>query len=280
MALHLTVEQGVATASLDHGPLNLYDGELHEHLAETLERLEREGEARVLVLESAVDGFFVAHYDVRAILDEPAGELRTTAGPFNALMLRITESPLVTIGKVRGAARGGGLELLLALDLRFAARGSACFALPEAWLGILAAGGGTQRLPGVVGRARALEMLLGGADVDADAAERWGLVNRALPEDELDTFVDALARDIAAHPPDAVRFAKLAVGTAAPAPGGLGLEALLLDELKRRPDTRGRLTAFLDAAGQTPAGEASFRELLETTRARSAAMAARDMTPT
>jgi enoyl-CoA hydratase/carnithine racemase len=268
----VSVDGGVATVTLAHGPLNLYDIELHERLEQILDKLEASSEARVCVLESAVDGFFVAHYDVRAILDEPAGERRTAPGPFNCLMRRLRESPLVTIGKVRGAARGGGCELLLALDMRFAAREKARFSQPEAWLGILAAGGGTQRLPAVVGRARALELLLGGDDVDADTAERWGLINRALADAELDAFVDSLARDIAAHPAAAVRSAKLAVNQATAEPPALAVEAALLDDLKASTAARNRLSAFLEAGGQTADGEAEFRVLLEATRARSAVL--------
>jgi enoyl-CoA hydratase/carnithine racemase len=265
--VRVAVEDGVARVTIDHGPLNLYDLALNERLAAVLDELEDGRRARVCVVESAAEGFFVAHYDVRSILNEPEGEERTAPGPFNVLMRRFRETPLITIGKVRGAARGGGCELLLALDMRFAARESARFALPEAWLGILAAGGGTQRLPGLVGRARALEMLLGGADLDADDAERWGLINRALPDKRLDRFVDGLARDIAAHPPASVRLAKLAVNQATTEPPALGLEALFLDDLKTRPGSRARITAFLDAGGQTPDGEQSFRALLEATRA-------------
>jgi enoyl-CoA hydratase/carnithine racemase len=268
----VSVEGGVATVTLAHGTLNLYDLELHERLEQVLDELEAGGDARVCVIESAVDGFFVAHYDVRAILDEPSGERRIAPGPFNRLMRRFRESPLVTIGKVRGAARGGGCELLLALDMRFAARERARFSQPEAWLGILAAGGGTQRLPAVVGRARALELLLGGDDVDAETAERWGLVNRALADADLDPFVDRLARDIAAHPASAVRSTKLAVNQATAEPPALALEAALLDDLKARAAARDRLTAFLDAGGQTPEGEVAFRALLEATRERCIAL--------
>lgn len=264
--INVTVRDGVATVMIDNGPLNLYDEALHEQLGATLDELEARETARVCVLESARDEFFVAHYDVEAILAERAGDPRTVQGSFNALMGRFRESALVTIGKIRGAARGGGCELLLALDMRFAALGRARFSFPEAWLGILAAGGGTQRLPLVVGRARALELLLGGADLPALEAERWGLVNRALPDEDLDGFVDTLARDIASHPPLAVSFAKLAVNQASPGPPAPELEALLLDDLKRRDEARARLVAFLEAGGQTAAGEASFDRLLRTAR--------------
>jgi enoyl-CoA hydratase/carnithine racemase len=112
-------------------------------------------------------------------------------------------------------------------------------------------------------------MLLGCDDIDADTAELWGLVNRALADAELDAFVDRLARDIAAHPAAAVRYAKLAVNQATAEPPALAVEAALLDDLKASTEARHRLGAFLEAGGQTAGGEAAFRALLEATRARS-----------
>lgn len=168
----------------------------------------------------------------------------------------------MTIAKVRGAARGGGCEFLLALDMRFAALGRACFGFPEVSLGILAAGGGPQLLPAVLGRSRALEMLLGGRDLDAVSAERYGLVDRAVPDEELDQLVDDLARRVASWPPDAVASAKLAVSVADTRAPDFALEAFLLDVLKAAPATRRRLGRFIDAGGQTAEGEKDFRSLI------------------
>lgn len=263
--VRVEIAAGVATLTLDRPPLNLFDPEMQADLAAALDRVEADPAARAIVVESAVPGYFVAHYDVAAILAEEGGAPRTAIGPFNALMRRLRTIPKPTIGKVGGAARGGGCELLLALDMRFGSLEGARFSFPETALGILAAGGGTQLLPALVGRARGLEMLLGGEDLDAATAERYGLLNRALPEAELDGFVAALAARVAAHPPAAVAVAKLAVEAAVPEPrgSGLALEALLLDLLKAAPETRERLRRFLAAGGQTPAGEADFAALLD-----------------
>ncbi len=261
--IRLDARDGVTTATIDHRPVNLYDDALQRDLAALLDTVEADGRTRVLVLESADPDFFVAHYDVAAILAEETGVPRITTGPFSALMRRFHESAVISIAKVRGAARGGGAELLLALDLRFAALERAVFGFPEAALGILAAGGGTQRLPAVAGRARALELLLGAGDLDAALAERYGLVNRALPDAELDAFVEDLAARIARRPPQAIAFTKLAVNRVAPwTDAGYALEALLLDVAKAQPDTRARLARFTDAGGQTRAGERAFQELL------------------
>ncbi len=160
--------------------------------------------------------------------------------------------PKVTIAVIEGRTRGGGSELVLAMDMRFAAHGRALLAQPEVALGIIPGGGGTQRLPRLVGRARALEIVLGCEDIGADLAERWGYVNRALAEDELRPFVEALAFRIASFPTEAVAHAKAAVGAAEThfVPG-------LLDEAHRFAQTLAaeqtitRMERFLELGGQT-----------------------------
>ncbi|MBS1676552.1 MAG: enoyl-CoA hydratase/isomerase family protein [Actinobacteria bacterium] len=263
--LELRLDGGVARVTFDHPPVNVFDAALQADLEAALEQIEARPEVRVVVFQSANPDFFIAHYDVGDILAEETGALRAAAGSFNRLMSRIRDGERVTIGKVRGAARGGGCEFLLALDLRFASLERARFGFPEVALGILAAGGGTQRLPATIGRARALEMLLGGDDLTAEVAERYGLVNRAVPEGELDELVNRLAGRIASYQPEVVAITKLAASSAADGPGqtGFALEALLLDVLKSAPAARRRMARFLDAGAQTVAGERRFQGLLE-----------------
>ena len=142
------------------------------------------------------------------------------------------------------------------MDLRFAARGRAFLSQPEVAVGIIPGGGGTQRLPRLVGRARALEIVLGCDDIDAETAERWGYVNRALPEDELHPFVDDLARRIASFSPEAIAHAKAAVAAAEPDPvPGLLAEVDRFNQTLTIDDTRDRMTRFLEAGGQTRAFE-------------------------
>lgn len=262
--LRLERSGALARLVLDSPPLNLFGPAMQRDLEAALDEVEADRGIRVLLFESANPEYFVAHYDLEAILAEEAGEPRTAPGGFNRLMARLRRLEAVTVAKVAGAARGGGCELLLALDMRFASRQRAVFAFPEVALGILAAGGGTQRLPATIGPARALEMLLSGEDLPAETAERYGLVNRALDDAGLDAHVERLCRRIAAQPPRALALTKLAAGFGAGAEGkGTALEALLLDLLKSDPETRGRLRGFLEAGGQTADGEREFADLLE-----------------
>jgi enoyl-CoA hydratase/carnithine racemase len=215
--------------------------------------LESDGSVRAVVLESANPEFFIAHADVSLIQRLPRdGRRPERPGFFHAMCERFRTMPKATIGKIEGIARGGGSELLLALDMRFAARGRARLGQPEVALGILPGGGGTQRLPRLVGRGRALEAILGCADVDADAAERWGWVNRALAPEEIGAFVDALARRIAGFPAETIALAKEAVNAADPAlaAGLLHEEWAFARSLATGPAIA-RMEAFLRAGGQT-----------------------------
>lgn len=165
---------------------------------------------------------------------------------------RFRTMPKATIALIEGIARGGGSELALSFDMRFAALGRAVLAQPEVSVGIIPGGGGTQRLPGLIGRGRALEVVLGGGDIDAETAERWGYVNRSLPDGELRPFVEALASRIASYPPETVARAKAAVDAGLLDP----LDGLLFESQQFRsslsdPETHPRMAAFLEHGGQT-----------------------------
>jgi enoyl-CoA hydratase/carnithine racemase len=253
-ALRIRIERGVAFATIDHPPINLFDAALIADLDRFGREVEADSEVRVVVIDSADPEFFIAHADVNLILRLPRDPqpAPTELPVFQAMVDRFRTMPKVTIAVIEGRARGGGSELVLAMDLRFAARGKALLAQPEVAVGIIPGGGGTQRLPRLVGRARALEIVLGCEDIDADLAERWGYVNRALAEDELRPFVDALAHRIASFPADAIAHAKAAVTAAEPdlVPG-------LLDEAHRfaqtlaAKETITRMERFLALGGQT-----------------------------
>jgi enoyl-CoA hydratase/carnithine racemase len=252
--LQVRVEDGIASATIDHPPINLFDAALVVEMDRFGREVAADPEVRVVVVDSANPEFFIAHADVNLILQLPseAQEPPSELPFFTAMVERFRTMPKITIAVIEGRARGGGSELVLGMDMRFAALGRARLAQPEVALGIIPGGGGTQRLPRLVGRSRALEVIAGCADIDAEVAERWGYVNRALPPDELRPFVDALARRIASFPVEAVAHAKAAVLAAEPDPvPGLLEEARRFNDTLALEETRGRMEGFLAAGGQT-----------------------------
>lgn len=195
------------TLRIDNPPVNVLDDRVHTELADALERLEADPETRVVVLESADPEFFVAHLDATLSLEQNDVAMRAYARTRAAL-----RSPrLVSIAKIRGRARGGGHELALLCDMRFASTETALLGQPEIKFRLPPGGAGTQMLPALIGRARALEMVLSGRDIDAVTAERYGVVNRAIPDAELDEFVDTLAARIAGFDATAVEVTKASV---------------------------------------------------------------------
>jgi enoyl-CoA hydratase/carnithine racemase len=264
-ALRVELGGGVALVTIDHPPINLLDLDLYPEMARLADELAADDEVRLVVLRSAVPGFFIAHFDVGLILRLPADlPLEPTEpNPFHVMCERFRTMPKATIAVVEGRVGGGGSELTLSCDMRFAALGSAVFIQPEVALGILPGGTGTQRLGRLIGRSRALEVILGCDDVDAHTAEAWGWVNRALPPAELWPFVDALAQRIASFPPHAVAAAKAAVlraeGDLAP---DLLFEAGAFNGTLSHPDARAAMARFLEIGGQTPEGEARLAQLV------------------
>ena len=208
------------------------------------------------MLRSANPEWFVAHFDVEALQGMPRdGAAPTELGPYHEMCETLRTMPKATIAVIGGRVGGGGSELTLACDMRFATP-EAILSQPEVALGIIPGGGGTVRLPRLIGRSRALEVVLGGDDIDAATAERWGWVNRVLPADELDAFVDRLAGRIASFPSYAVAAAKASVVRSE-----TDVEADLLAEgaafnATLSPDTtHERMQRFLEIGGQTPDGE-------------------------
>jgi enoyl-CoA hydratase/carnithine racemase len=262
--LRVEVERGVAQITIDHPPINLFDAALIGEMFRVGQELERDDAVRVAVFQSANPEFFIAHADVELIQKLPTTPppKPTKLGLFHALVERVRTMPKATIAKIEGIARGGGSEFVLSCDMRFGALGRCVLSQPEVALGIIPGGSGTQRLPRLVGRARALEIVLGCQDIPADLAERWGYLNRALPPARLGPFVDALARRIASFPAEAIALAKRAVDAA-----DEGVVAGLLEEqhcfdlsLATAP-ARERMAAFLAAGGQTPEVERELAQL-------------------
>jgi enoyl-CoA hydratase/carnithine racemase len=185
-------------------------------LLHLLRTLQDDESARVIVFDSADPDFFIAHVDMSLVdaphaFDELAASAPEGVNVFQALGEQLRHQPQVTIVKLAGMARGGGAEFVAAADMAFAAIGRAGIGQIEALMGIVPGGGGTQYLARRIGRNRALEVVLGADLHDAETAERYGWVNRAVPADELDDVVDRLARNIAALPDGVVTAAKRAI---------------------------------------------------------------------
>ena len=262
--LHVRVDRGVAFVTIDHPPINLLDLALMRELDDIGREVEADDAVRVVLFDSADPEFFIAHADVSLIERLPTNAPRpTTLGFFHVMVERFRTMPKATIGKIEGRARGGGSEFLLSLDLRFGALGRAVLAQPEVALGIIPGGSGTQRLPRLIGRARALEVILGCDDVSAELAERWGYLNRALPPAELGPFVERLALRIASFPAEAIALAKTAVDAAAlPTEPGLLEEADCFNRSLGTAAARARMARFLELGGQTRAVEMDLGRLV------------------
>jgi enoyl-CoA hydratase/carnithine racemase len=181
--------------------MNLLGPELVRDLVSLIQGAEAEPTVKVLVFRSRDPDYFISHVDLNRVAEYRAEAAKLTGEPSIALLFRyLSASRLVTIADIRGRVRGAGSEFVLACDMRFAARENAVFGQIEPAFGLVPGGGGVEYLVRVMGRARALEVLLSADDYDAELAERYGWVNRALPADMLDHFVRALARRIAAFP--------------------------------------------------------------------------------
>ncbi len=193
---------------LDNPPLNLLDPELLTELQAAVARMEANPQLAVVVFESLVPDYFMAHLDLARIAEFDDGLGPTGLPRWPDLTTRLERAPFVTIGLLRGRARGVGSELLLALDLKFASREKAVLGHPEVGLGLFPGGGALERLPSLLGRSRALEVILGCDDYSACTAERYGWINESVPDAELDAFVDRLACRLARFGREALSMAK------------------------------------------------------------------------
>ena len=262
--LRVELTQGVARVTLSNGEINLLDKPLFKEMIRLTEQLAADDQVRVVILRSANPDFFIAHFDVGLILKFPVDAPAPDAGlsPFHRMCETLRTMPKATIAVVEGRAGGGGSEVALSCDMRFALRGRAVFNQPEVALGILPGGSGTVRLSRLLGRSRALEVVLGCDDVPAETAEAWGWVNRALPAAELWPHVDRLAARIASFPAHAVAAAKASVLRAEKeVVPDLLAEAVAFQGTLGGAGTRAAMESFMASGGQTPAGELRLGEL-------------------
>jgi len=241
--------------TFDHPPLNIFGPESSLELGRVIADLENDEDVKVVVFDSAVDGFFLTHYDFDAPLEEstrlPVGTTGLQYLP--DLLARLSRAPVVSIAAIRGRATGVGSELALASDMRFASREKAVLSQWEVGAGLVPGGGPIARLSRLIGRGRALEVLLGADDIDGDLAERYGYVNRALPDAELDTFVDALALRISSFDKQAIAETKhLANVSTLPSDAEIAPEWEAFLAALARPAAQQRVQTLIERGLQKP----------------------------
>ncbi len=246
----------IITATIDNPPINIFTLELYGEMARLSAELDADKDATVVVMKSAHPDFFIAHFDVSAILlfpiDQPAARSDSDDNAWHAMCRRFATMDKVTIAQIEGRVGGGGSELSMHFDMRFGVKGKTIVNQMEVPLGIIPGGTGTQMMPRLIGRNRAMEVILGGVDMVAEDAERWGYLNRALAANEIGPYVEKLARRIAGFPVEAVRAAKAAINLAEkPLAEGLREESYLFQEMIRTDSGRRAMTRFLEMGGQT-----------------------------
>lgn len=244
--IQCTVNAGVMRATIDNPPMNLLGPELVRDLVALVKGLEHNDETHIVIFRSADPDFFIPHVDLHRV-PEYTKIAATIGGPasgaLGGLLRAISDLRQITIAEVNGRARGAGSEFVLACDMCFASRENAVFCQMEVALGNLAGAGGLQHLTRRLGRARAMEALLSGEDFDADLAERYGWINRAMAQDALSPFVDQLAERLAKFPFAALTTTKRRINDIALSPvADVRTDAAMFQQLMKDPRVVARIT--------------------------------------
>ena len=263
--LTVNLDDRLAEVVIDNPPINLMTPQLYQELRGLCAELEVDENLSVVLFKSANPDFFIAHFDVEAILDFPTDEepkREEELNPFHQMCEQVRTMDKVTIAQIEGRVGGGGSEFVSSMDMRFGVIDRTIINQMEVPIGILPGGSGTQRLPRLIGLGRAMEVVLGGGDLDAKTAERWGYLNRLFEADEVEDWVSNFAKRIAGFPMQAVRLAKAAVlNSDMPLEEGLKEEAFLFAQLLRTPDAQTQMKQFLELGGQTKEGELRVADL-------------------
>jgi enoyl-CoA hydratase/carnithine racemase len=240
--------------TFDNPPLNLIDPEVLHELRDLINQFEAANELKVVVFDSANPDFYIAHVDILR-----AGETSTDVGPTGLRILpdfmqRLSRVPVISIASIRGRARGIGAEFVEGLDMRFGSREKMILGKIEVGAALIPGGGGSVYLPLLVGRARALEIIASSEDYDADTAERYGWINRAIPDAELDAFVDRFAHRIASFEKKALTEAKRLVNRSSLLPDDARLVAAgeTFIRMLTWPETRSRIAKIVERGLQKP----------------------------
>jgi enoyl-CoA hydratase/carnithine racemase len=264
--LQIQNDQGVLTVTINNPPVNVMTQSLYMDLVGFTSEVEKDQSVKVVVFQSADPDFFIAHFDVEAILEFDSGAPATKSlepSDFHLMCERVRTMPKATIVKMAGRAGGGGNEFASSCDMRFGLKGKTVINQMEVALGILPGGTGTQRLPRLVGRGRAMEICLGCDDIDAETASNWGYLNRVFASaKELNEFVDNLAKRIACWPSEAIALCKASINNAElPLNDGLLEEAFLFQQTLRTEGAQKNMRKALEMGLQTRSGELRMGEL-------------------
>lgn len=262
--LTLRTDGAVLFAEITAPPMNLLGPELVRDLVSLIQESEADDSIQVLVFKSADPDYFISHVDVTRIEEYREAAAKLTGEASIAILFHyLSASHLVTIAQIEGRVRGAGNEFVLACDMRFAARESAVFSQFEPAFGLIPGGGGAQHLTRLLGRARALEVMLSAQDYDAELAERYGWINRALPADALGQFVESLAHRVAALPAAGHAVVKDRVNAIALAKAeDFRRDSDLFGEGVRNPEVQSRIRGALKRGFQTRNAEMNLGPML------------------
>ena len=255
---------GVLFAEIAAPPMNLLGPELVRDLVSLIQQTEADDSIHVLVFKSADPDYFISHVDVTRIAEYGELAKQLTGDPSIAMLFHyLSASRLVTIAQIEGRVRGVGSEFVLACDMRFAALESAIFSQPEVGFGLIPGSGGVQHLTRLMGRGRALEVLLSAVDYDAEMAERYGWINRALPAAALGDFVKSLALRIVSFPAFGVAAIRDRVNAVAQAPAeDFRRDSSLFLDCVRKPEAQNRIKGAMKRSFQTREAEMDLPSLL------------------
>lgn len=267
--LRVEVRGRIVFVGIDNPPMNMITGELLGELDQLTMELLTDSEPVVVVMRSSTPGFFICHakyedFDKLKMANVPSTRDEVPLNTMHRVTERLRQMDKVTIAQVEGRATGGGAAIVMACDLRYGTLGAAVFNSFGVPMGTGLGGGATQVLPRLVGRSRATELILGALDLDADTAERWGYLTRALPAGEIADYVESYAERIARCVPEVIRRTKalIAASDTVLLTEGLRDENFALQQLSARTDATEAIRIFLEIGGETVAGESRLEALL------------------
>ena len=260
------LDRGVMFATINNPPVNVMTAPLYLDLVAFTSEVEKDDAVRAVVFQSADPDFFIAHFDIEAILTFPTDQAAvrpTESSDFHLMCERVRTMPKATIVKMAGRAGGGGNEFAASCDMRYGVKGKTKINQMEVALGILPGGTGTQRLPRLVGRGRALEICLGSDDIDAQTCYEWGYLNRIFDTtDEMSDWVDALAYRIASWPAEAIALCKQSINNEEnDLQEALLDEAYLFQQTLRGPGATPNMQKAMALGAQTREGESRMGAL-------------------